>query len=235
MDDEAVKKRVEQIRTGPLSVEALLESRARSRSTRLRLRVPLSEAKSKTRWAMEKGLYAVLNVRPTADIAKDFETLDNKIQKARSAIEELLRYLDPNARKGADLALALLTAQAGIQKNSNARALHDLARHDGECLWKVREGLEVIARLASAAASKEVRVRRDRPSATKLENAAFATHLFECWRLITGAEPGKNLTRKKNPSLVYVATAWEDVFGQDENRDDNPQFIGALRSLSDEG
>jgi hypothetical protein len=91
MDDEAVKKRVEQIRTGPLSVEALLESRARSRSTRLRLRVPLSEAKSKTRWAMEKGLYAVLNVRPTADIAKDFETLDNKIQKARSAIEELLR------------------------------------------------------------------------------------------------------------------------------------------------
>jgi hypothetical protein len=235
MDDEAVKKRVEQIRTGPLSVEALLESRARSRSTRLRLRVPLSEAKSKTRWAMEKGLYAVLNVRPTADIAKDFETLDNKIQKARSAIEELLRYLDPNARKGADLALALLTAQAGIQKNSNARALHDLARHDSECLWKVREGLEVIARLASAAASKEVRVRRDRPSATKLENAAFATHLFECWRLITGAEPGKNLTRKKNPSLVYVATAWEDVFGQDENRDDNPQFIGALRSLSDEG
>jgi hypothetical protein len=235
MDDEAVKKRVEQIRTGPLSVEALLESRARSRSTRLRLRVPLSEAKSKTRWAMEEGLYAVLNVRPTADIAKDFETLDKKAQRALSAIEELLRHLDPNARKGADLALALLTAQAGIQKNSNARALHDLARHDSECLWKVREGLEVIARLASAAASKEVRVRRDRPSATKLENAAFATHLFECWRLITGAKPGKNLTRKKNPCLVYVATAWKDVFGQDENRDDDPQFIGALRSLSDEG
>jgi hypothetical protein len=184
---------------------------------------------------MEEGLYAVLNVRPTADIAKDFETLDKDAQGALSAIEKLLRHLDPNARKGADLALALLTAQAGIQKNSNARALHDLARHDSECLWKVREGLEVIARLASAAASKEVRVRRDRPSATKLENAAFATHLFECWRLITGAKPGKNLTRKKNPCLVYVATAWKDVFSQDENRDDDPQFIGALRSLSDEG
>ena len=186
---------------------------------------------------MEKGLYAVLDVRQswTADRAKDFETLDKDAQGALSAIEKLLRHLDPNARKGADLALALLTAQAGIQKNSDARALHDLARHDGECLWKVREGLEVIARLASAAASKEVRVRRDRPPATKLENAAFATHLFECWRLITGAEPGKNLTRKKNPSLVYVATAWKDVFGQDENRDDDPQFIGALRSLSDEG
>jgi hypothetical protein len=235
MDDEAVKKRVEQIRTGPLSVEALLESRARSRSTRLRLRVPLSEAKSKTRWAMEEGLYAVLNVRPTADIAKDFETLDKDAQGALSAIEKLLRHLDPNARKGADLALALLTAQAGIQKNSDARALHDSACHDGECLWKVREGLEVIARLASAAASKEVRVRRDRPPATKLEELAFATPLFECWRSITGTRPGKNLTREKNPSLVYVATAWKDVFSQDENRDDDPQFIGALRSLSDEG
>ena len=81
MDDEAVKKRVEQIRTGPLSVEALLESRARSRSKRLRLRVPLSEAKSKTRWAMEEGLYAVLDVRPTADIAKDFETLDKRCSR----------------------------------------------------------------------------------------------------------------------------------------------------------
>jgi hypothetical protein len=172
---------------------------------------------------------------PTADIAKDLDTLGNKAQRARSAIEDLLRYLDPNARKGADLERALLTAQAGIQKNSDARALHDSARHDSECLWKVREGLEVIARLASAAASKEVRVRRDRPPATKLEHAAFAIHLFKCWRLITGAEPGKNLTREKNPSLVYVATAWGDVFGQDENRDDNPQFIGALRSLSAEG
>jgi hypothetical protein len=231
----AVEKTVEQIRTGPLDVEALLESRARSK--RLPLRCALSEAKSETRWAMEKGLYAVLDVRQswTADRAKDFETLDKDAQGALSAIEKLLRHLDPNARKGADLALALLTAQAGIQKNSDARALHDSARHDSECLWKVREGLEVIARLASAAASKEVRVRRDRPPATKLEDTAFATHLFECWRLITGAEPGKNLTRKKNPSLVYVATAWKDVFGQDENRDDDPQFIGALRSLSAEG
>ena len=143
MDEEAVKNTVERIRTGPLSVEALLESRVGSK--RLPLRCPLSEAKSETRWAMEKGLYAVLDVRQsrTADIAKDFETLVKKAQEAHSAIEELLRYLDPNARKGADLALALLTAQAGIQKNSDARALHDLARHDGECLWMAREGLEV--------------------------------------------------------------------------------------------
>ena len=68
MDDEAVKKRVEQIRTGPLDVEALLELRARSK--RLPLRCPLSEAKSETRWAMEKGLYAVLHVRPTAWISQ---------------------------------------------------------------------------------------------------------------------------------------------------------------------
>ena len=164
MDDEAVKRTVERIRAGPLSVEALLESRARSK--RLPLRRPLSEAKSETRWAMEKGLYAVLDVRqsPTADIAKDFETLDKKVQKAHSAIEELLQHLDPNARKGADLELALLTAQAGIQKNSDARARHDLARDDGECLWMAREVLElareVLERVATAAASKEVRVRR---------------------------------------------------------------------------
>jgi hypothetical protein len=56
----AVEKTVEQIRTGPLDVEALLESRARSK--RLPLRCALSEAKSETRWAMEKGLYAVWDV-----------------------------------------------------------------------------------------------------------------------------------------------------------------------------
>jgi hypothetical protein len=235
MDDEDVKNTVERIRTGPLSVEALLESRVRSQ--RLPLRLPLSEAKSETRWAMEKGFYAVLDVRQSrpADRAKDFETLVNKAQRAHSAFEELLRHLDPNARKGADLAKALLTAQAGTQKSSDARALHDLARHDSECLWMAREVLE---RVATAAASKEVRVRRNRPPATKLEHAAFATPLFECWRLITGAEPGKNLTHKKNPSLVYVNTAWADVFGQNKNRDDDPQFIGALRlflGLSAEG
>ena len=224
MDDEAVKKTVERIRTGPLSVEAFLESRVGSK--RLPLRRSLSEAKSETRWAMEKGLYAVLNVRPTADIAKDFETLDKDAQGALSAIEKLFRHLDPNARKGADLALALLTAQAGIQKNSDARALHDLARHDGECLWMARE---VLKRVETAAVSKEVRVLRARPSATKPKDVAFATHLFKCWRLITGAEPGKNLTREKNPSLVYVNRAWVDVFRQNETRDDDPQFIGALR------
>jgi hypothetical protein len=234
MDEEAVKNIVERIRTGPLSVEAFLESRVGSK--RLPLRLPLSEAKSETRWAMEKGLYAVLNVRPTANIAKNFETLENKAQKAHSAFEELLQDLDPNARKGADLELALLTAQAGIQKNLDARALHDLARHDGECLWMAREQiLKILERIATAAASKEVRVRRNRPRATKLEDTAFATPLFECWRSITGAEPGKNLTPEKNPSLVYVTAAWVDVFGQNENRDDYPQFIGALRSLSAKG
>jgi hypothetical protein len=70
----------------------------------------------------------------------------SKAQKAHSAIKKLLQYLDPNARKGADLALALLTAQAGIQNNSDARALHDLACHDGECLWMAREVLERVAR-----------------------------------------------------------------------------------------
>jgi hypothetical protein len=88
---------------------------------------------------------------------------------------------------------------------------------------------EVLERIATAAASKEVRVRRNRPPATKLEHAAFAPHLFDCWRLITGAEPGKNLTPEKNPSLVYVNRAWVDVFPQNETRDDDPQFIGALR------
>jgi hypothetical protein len=231
MNEEAVKNTVERIRTGHLSVETFLEARAGSK--RLPLRRSLSEAKSETRWAMEKGLYAVLDVRqsPTAGRAKDFDTLGNKAQNAYSAIEELLQYLDPNARKGADLELSLLTAQAGIQKNSDARALHDLARHDGQCLWMAREVLE---RVAAAAASKEVRVGRARPKETKPEEKAFATPLFECWRSITGTRPGKNPNPEKNPSLVYVTTAWVDVFGHDEHRDD-PQFIGALRSLSSQG
>ena len=232
MDDEAVKNRVERIRNGPLSVEALLELRAQSK--RLPLRRPLSEAKSETRWAMEKGLYAVLGVRQSrpADIANDFDTLEDKAKKAHSALEELLQHFDPNATKGADLELPLLTAQAGIQTSSDARALHDLARRDGECLWMA---CEIIDRIARVAPIKEVRARNARPRETKPEELAFATPLFECWRSITGTRPGKNLTREKNPSLVYVATAWKDVFSQDENRDDDPQFIGALRSLSDEG
>ena len=237
MDDEAVKKKVERIRTGPLSVEAFLESRVGSK--RLPLRRSLSEAKSETRSAMERGLYAVLDVRPTADIAKDFETLDKKVQKAHSAIDELLRYLDQNARNGADLEPALLTAQAGIQKNSDARALHDLARHDGECLWMAREVLEsareVLERVAAAAPRKEARARKARPRETKPEELAFATPLFECWRSITGTRPGKNLTPEKNPFLRYLITAWVDVFSQNDNRDDDPQFIGALRTLSAEG
>jgi hypothetical protein len=111
MDDEAVKNTVERIKTGRLSVEALLESQARSKLRPLRR--PLSEAKFETRWAMERGLYAVLGVRQSrpAENAEDFETLENKAKKAHSAIDELLQYLDSNARKGADLELALLTAQ----------------------------------------------------------------------------------------------------------------------------
>jgi hypothetical protein len=211
MDDEAVKNTVERIKTGRLSVEALLESQARSKLRPLRR--PLSEAKFETRWAMERGLYAVLGVRQSrpAENAEDFETLENKAKKAHSAIDELLQYLDSNARKGADLELALLTAQAGIQKNSDARALHDLARHDGECLWMAREVLE---RVAAAAPRKEARARKARPRETKLEDLAFATPLFECWRSITGTRPGKNLTPEKNPFLRYLITAWVDVFSK---------------------
>jgi hypothetical protein len=232
MDDEADEKMVPRIRTGRLSVEALLESRARSK--RLPLRCPVSYAKSETRWAMERGFYAVLDVRQSrpADNAEDFDSLEDKAKKAHSAIDELLQYLDPNARRGADLELSLLTAQAGIQKNSDARALHDLARHDGECLWMARQILE---RVATAAARKEVRVRMARPKETKPEHLAFATPLFECWRSITGTRPGKNPNPEKNPFLAYAKQAWADVFGQNENRDDDPDFIGALRVLIGEG
>jgi hypothetical protein len=230
--EEADPKTLERIRTGPLRVEELLESRARSKL--LPLRRPLSDAKSETRGAMETGLYAVLDVRQrrTAVIAKDFETLENKAKRAHSAIDDLLRYLDPNARKGADLELALLTAQAGIQKSSDARALHDLARHDGECLWMAREILE---RVAAAAPIKDARARKARPRETKPEELAFATPLFECWRSITGVRPGKNPTPEKNPFLRYLRTAWVDVCGQNEDRDDDPDFIGALRVLLGRG
>jgi hypothetical protein len=230
--EEADPKTVERIRTGPLRVDELLESQARSKL--LPLRHPLSEAKSETRWAMEKGLYAVLDVkqrRPT-ETAKDFDTLEDKAKKAHSALEDLLQHLDPNARKGADLELPLLTAQAGIQKSSDARALHDLARRDGECLWMARE---IIDRIARVAPIKEVRARDARPRETKPEELAFAIPLFECWRSITGVRPGKNPTPEKNPFLRYLIAAWVDVFGQNETRDDDPQFIGALRALTAQG
>ena len=99
-----------------------------------------------------------------------------------------------------------------------------------KCLWRAREILE---RLATAATSKEARVRRARPPATKPEHLAFATPLAECWRSITGTKAGKNPVLEKNPFLDYVTKAWVDVFGHDESRDD-PQFIGALRSLSEQ-
>src|SRR5262249_13095701 len=160
-------------------------------------------------------------------IANDFELLEDKAKAAYKALDQLLEHLEPKAKAPADLALPILTAQAGLQKG-RPQALHKMADDDALTLWNARE---IIERLAQAAARKEARVRQGRQNPGKPEHRIFAKSLTEIWIFLTGKMPGTNPAYDKNPFLRFVAAAWIDVFGHDENSED-PTFVGALAALS---
>jgi hypothetical protein len=214
----------------PLKVDALLLDR--EKSPRRRLRLPLSQAKEIARRAMEVGLYEVCNLSmnsPRGALA-DFSKLEHKAGEASRAIKRVLKHLDHRAKTGVEFELPIVTTIAGHPEveGLDAQSLHALARQDGECLWKAQK---ILDRLSLSANRKEAQVREVRPASTKPEHAAFAKVLAECWIVLTGKAPGINSVSEKNPFLKFVSSAWIDVFGQNEERDDDPSFIGALRSL----
>jgi hypothetical protein len=214
----------------PLGIDAVLRERERSRQPRLRL--PLSQAKEIARRAMEVGLYEVCNLRmnsPHGALA-DFSKLEDKAGEASRAIKRVLQHLNPSARAGAEFELPIVTTIAVRPEveGLDPQSLHALARQDGECLWRARE---ILDRLSLSANQKEAQVREARPASTKPEQSAFAKVLADCWIVLTGRAPGTNPNHDKNPFLEFLSSAWIDVFGHDETSDD-PEFIGALRSLN---
>jgi hypothetical protein len=215
-----------------LEIDAVLRSRVQSKS--LPLLRPQTEAKLLTRRALEVGLYAVLDFRKNSppDSAGELGRIAKHAATARRATDRLLRVLDSNAKVGADLELAIVTSIAGYQEveGLDARALHALARKDGECLWGAREAMK---RLEDAAYFKGVRIGKARPKSTKPEHAAFAKILAECWIYLTGGSPGVNAEPSKNPFLRFVRSAWIDTFNHGKSGD--PEFIGAVRSLNFDG
>ena len=117
-----------------LEIDAALRSRVQSK--RLPLLRPQTEAKLLTRRALEVGLYAVLDFRKNSppDSAGELGRIAKHAATARRATDRLLRVLDSKAKVGADLELAIVTSIAGYQEveGLDARALHALARKDGE-------------------------------------------------------------------------------------------------------
>jgi len=124
-----------------------------------------------------------------------------------------------------DLALPILTAQAGIQEGS-ARERHLQAEKDASILWAARE---TVLRLKEAAPREEARVREGRQNPGKPDHAAFLRTLAEAWVYLTGRKPGSNPNHSKNPFLRFSALAWADVFGPQKEHD--PEFSGALKQL----
>jgi hypothetical protein len=211
----------------PLSIDKFLVQR--SMKSRLPITRRLKEAKNRVRRPMEVGYHEVQRVRRAQPglIADDFQCLEDKAKAAHKALDKLLHHLEPKAKEPADLALPILTVQAGLQKGT-PRALHKMSEDDALTLWNARE---IIKRFAQAAARKEARVRQGRQNPGNPEHRIFAKTLAEMWIFLTGKRPGSNPAHDRNPFLRFVAAAWIDVFGHDENSED-PTFVGALAALS---
>jgi hypothetical protein len=210
-----------------LGVDELLEQRIEGRRPRILRSLP--QAKKLARRAMEVGYYKVLRVRAEAPgpIADDFDTLETRAKDAHDALRKLLTHLNPSAACADDLAISILTAQAGIQVG-HPQKLHDQASREASALW---EACEIVERLANAAPIKEGRVRKGRRNDGKPDHRVFAETLAEMWIFLTGEKPGSNPDQDKNPFLKFVAAAWVDAFGHAEDSED-PTFVGALASLS---
>jgi hypothetical protein len=204
----------------------------RANSQRLPLVRQMPQAKFYSRRALEVGLYEVLNLRKNSPPAAraDFKSLEKKALDAWKALDRLLDHMDPGAKCGVDLEHSIVTIVAGVElpNGLDALSVHALARKDGEYLWAAREA---IKRLQRGANQRENQVRNARPASTKPEHSVFARVLGECWIFLTNGAPGQSGEPTKNPFLVFLQSAWIDVFGFDE-KSDPPDFIGAVRSMS---
>jgi len=114
---------------------------------------------------MEVGYWEAMRARreQPGPIAEDFDNLERLAKNAVAALIELINHLEPRAAVARDLALPILTAQAGIQEGS-ARERHLQAEKDASILWAARE---TVLRLKEAAPREEARVREGRQNPGK--------------------------------------------------------------------
>ena len=176
---------------------------------------------------MEVGYWEALRARreQPGQIAKDFGNLETLAGNAASALDKLIKHLEPRSARAADLALPILTAQAGHQEGS-AQELHLQAEKDAAILLAARK---IAQRLKEAAQRKDARIRKGHQNPGKPDHAAFMRTLAEAWVYLTERKPGSNPDHSKTPFLQFSALAWADVFGPEKE----PEFTGALRQLPD--
>jgi hypothetical protein len=166
MDDDVLPPQIWAAAGGngfaPMRIDEALLERSKSKR-RPKLIRSLPEAKFIARRAMEVGYLGVRQARhePPEQIAKDFGNLETLAGNAVSALDELIKYLNPNSVNARDLALPILSAQAGIQEGSPQQR-HIRARRDALVLVRARH---IARRLKEAASRKEARVRKGRHSA----------------------------------------------------------------------
>jgi hypothetical protein len=100
----------------PLRIDKALLERSKSKR-RPKLIRSLPEAKIIARRAMEVGYLGVLQARhePPEQIAKDFGNLETLAGNAVSALNKLIKRLEPRSADARDLARPILTAQAGLR------------------------------------------------------------------------------------------------------------------------
>jgi hypothetical protein len=212
----------------PLKIDGDLVERFNARRGPKLIR-PLPDAKRIARRAMEVGYLEAMRARreQPGPIAKDFDNLETLAGNAASALDKLIKHLEPHSAKAADLALPILTAQAGHQEGS-AQERHLQAEKDASILWATRE---TVQRVGKAARGKGRSIRKGRENPGKPEHAAFAKPLGEAWVHLTGRKPGKSEFCAQNPFLRFLSLAWADVFDPEEESDSPERFVGALRKL----
>jgi hypothetical protein len=213
----------------PLEIDKFLLERANPARPPKIIR-SLRDAEYIARRAMEVGYLEAMRARreQPGPIANDFGDLEKLAKNAATALDDLIKHLEPRAAMARDLALPILTAQAGIQEGL-PQGLHLQAEKDALSLWDARD---IAWRLKEAASRKEARVRKGRQNDGKPDHAAFLRTLAEAWIHLTGCKPGSNPDHSSNPFLRFSAIAWSDVFNP-EKEHGQPEFTGALRQLRD--
>jgi hypothetical protein len=126
------------------------------------------------RRAMEVGYWEAMRARRErpGPIARDFGNLETLAGEAASALDKLIKYLDPHSAR---VALPILTAQAGHQEGS-AQELHLQAEKDAAILLAARK---IAQRLKEAAQRKDARIRKGRQNPGKPDHAAFMRTLAD--------------------------------------------------------
>jgi hypothetical protein len=128
----------------PLGIDKAFLERANSKRPPKFIR-PMRCAKYVARRAMEVGYWEAMRARreQPGPIAKDFDNLETLAGNAASAMDKLIKHLEPRAAMATDLEVSILTAQAGLQEGS-PQGLHLQAEKEAAILWAAREILHLV-------------------------------------------------------------------------------------------